>query len=103
MSLTATSFKLTSKNLNTLLNELKTKYDLNSITDERKAELTFLVQKYGYLPYPHVKALKELTPAETIFILIEKLKLNNIYNDNGFHFEENEISAVQRAGCTDGS
>ena len=26
-----------------------------------------LIEKNGYLPYPHIKALEELTPAEVLF------------------------------------
>lgn len=87
------------KSLTDLLAKLKEIY--GEADPQRKNEIIDLVKKYGYLPYPHIKALKELTPAETIAGIEEKFKLNNVYNGNEFNFTE--ISPVKRAGFNDSS
>ena len=42
------------------------------------------MQKYGYLPYPQYKALQELTDAEAIYCLIEKLMYAKTFVDSKF-------------------
>ena len=103
MALTTTSLIINSENLNALLKELKIIYKLNNVDENRKKDIIELVNKYGYLPYPHIKALKELTPSETIVALEEKLKLNKTYNQAGFNFDETTVSPVKRAGFQDAS
>ncbi len=98
MKILESNTKINSENLNALLDELKSIYKADSLDETRKNHIKELVNKYGYIPYPHIKALKELTPAETIIALQEKLKLNKTYNDAGFAFEEDNVSAVKRAG-----
>ena len=53
--------------INEIYAALKNAYPSSNISDERKAELTKLIQEFGYLPYPYVKALEELTPEEILF------------------------------------
>ena len=58
-----------SDKLNEIYSKIKSYYDYESISDERKKYLQDLMQKNGYLPYPHIKALEELTDAEVVFAL----------------------------------
>jgi len=101
MQILKSNVRINPENLNTLLNELKLIYKPDNVDENRKNELIELINRYGYVPYPHIKALKELTPAETLIALEEKLKLNNTYSDTGFAFDENSVSAVKRAGYQD--
>jgi len=89
---------INSENLTQLFAGLKSLYNFASIDENRKNYIINKVQKYGYLPYPHIKALEELTEAETLLALEEKLKLNNIYKDEKFDFKLENISPVSRAG-----
>lgn len=94
---------INSENLTHILNNLKFLYNFESIEENRKNYIINKVQKYGYLPYPHIKALEELTEAETLLALEEKLKLNNIYKDEKFNFKPENISPVSRAGYKNSS
>lgn len=69
-----------------------------TIPNNRKKELSDLIEKYGYLPYSQAKILEELTPSEVIFCLEKKLEINETFKDNKFTVKENLISAVKRAG-----
>ena len=53
-----------SERLNKIYTCLKNKYPSDNISDDRKTELKNLITKYGYLPYPYIKALEELTNEE---------------------------------------
>jgi len=44
-----------------------------------------LVEKYGYLPYSHIKALEELTPAEILFALEIKFKNEGVFENTQTH------------------
>ncbi len=88
--------KINSDNLNQIINELKNLFEVEKVDENRKNQIAEMVNKYGYIPYSHIRALKELSEAETIIALEEKLKLNNTYTENYFTFEE--TSAVKRAG-----
>ena len=77
---------------------VKNFYSKETISFERKQELSSLIEKYGYLPYSQTKAIEQLTPTEVIFCLEKKLELNNTFKENNLNFDENEISAVKRAG-----
>ncbi|OGH99719.1 MAG: hypothetical protein A2104_08920 [Candidatus Melainabacteria bacterium GWF2_32_7] len=90
-------------NLTVIFNELKSIYRIEEVIPERRDYIINQVRKYGYLPYPHIKALEELTPAETIIGLEEKLSLNQTYHNGKFVFKDNEISPVKRAGFADSS
>lgn len=99
MVLTTTSLlTINAENLTRIFNELKSLFNFSAISEERKDYITSLVQKYGYLPYPHIKALEELTEAETLLALEEKLKLNNIYKEGKFVFTPENTSPAVRAG-----
>ena len=91
---------INSENLTRILKQLKSLYNFENIDENRKNYIISKVQKYGYLPYPHIKALEELTEAETLLALEEKFKLNNIYKNEKFDFHPENISPVSRAGYT---
>jgi len=93
--------KISSENLINILQKLKKIYNAENVDEARKQQIIEMIDKYGYVPYPHVKALRELSSAETIIALEEKLKSNKIYSDNGFNFDKDSLSPVQRAGFKD--
>lgn len=78
---------------------LKELFGTENVSDERKHYIQSLVREFGFLPYSHQQALEELTDAETIIGIEEKLKCNNVYKDGVFIF--NDLSPVVRAGLTD--
>ena len=87
-----------SEKLNKIYSKLKEKYSFNSIPDKRKEELKDIINLYGYLNYPYIKALEELTPAEILFGLEIKWKKNGIFKDGKFHFNNDEVSVLARNG-----
>lgn len=80
--------------LNDIYTNLKNTY--SDISEERKEELSKLINKYGYLPYPYIKALEELTPSEILFGLEIKWKNNGIFKDGEFSFTDDKISVLAR-------
>ncbi|MFA6989407.1 MAG: hypothetical protein WC197_04995, partial [Candidatus Gastranaerophilaceae bacterium] len=101
MQMTTSDFLINAKNLTEIFNNLKNLYDVSENIDEKTVKIINEIQKYGYLPYPHIKALEELTPAQTILALEEKFKHNNVYNDKKFVFTK--LSPLERAGIKDSS
>ena len=92
------------KEINESFKNLKKLYKYDSITDDRKEYLKNLIENYGYLPYPYIKALEELTPAEILFGLEIKCAKNDVFDKekNTFGFDNNKISPAQRAGFKNG-
>ena len=91
------------KTLNTLYKKLKDIYEYSSVSEERKEYLKNIISKNGYLPYPYVKALEELSFGEILYGLEIKWKNSGVMNDSGeFAFENNMISPAQRAGYDSG-
>lgn len=86
------------KEINSYYKKLKEIYNYSEISEDRKAYLKDTIEKYGYLPYPHIKALEELSPAEVLFGLEIKWQISGIFSDNTFSFKNEEISPVSRAG-----
>ena len=82
--------------INQIYLKLKEIYKFDEISEERKTHLKQLVEKYQYLPYPHIKALEELTPAEVLFSLETKWRLNNVFDGEKFVFENDKISVLAR-------
>ncbi len=89
--------------INEIYAALKNAYPSSNISDERKAELTKLIQEFGYLPYPYVKALEELTPEEILFGLEIKWKNNKVFDNEKFSFKNSEISVLARNGVKNSS
>ncbi len=82
--------------INNIYSALKKAYPSDKISEERKKELSGLIKKYGYLPYPYIKALEELTPEEILFGLEIKWADNCIFKDGKFDFQDNKISVLAR-------
>ena len=82
------------------INEIYTKlsdyYGVDKIDTERKKYLQNIMIKHGYLNYPYIKAIDELTPAEILYALQFKWIDNHIFNDGKFRFEDEKISALAR-------
>lgn len=83
-----------SETINGIYSKLKETYKFDEISDERKKYLRETVENYGYLPYPHTKALEELCPAEVLFALETKWGVNGIFEEEKFKF--NEVSPLAR-------
>ncbi len=73
---------LSDVDINVFLNSLKYLYGYESVREERKAYLKEMIETYGYLPYPHFQTLNELTPAEVIYTLNQKLIREGVMIDN---------------------
>ena len=80
--------------LNEIYANLKASYP--EVLPERKEKLSKLINEYGYLPYPYIKALEELTPEEILFGLEIKWGNNHIFKDGKFSFQNCKISALAR-------
>lgn len=82
--------------VNSFYEKLKAIYNFDSISDDRKNYLTEIMNEYGYLNYPHIKALEELSPAETLFCLEQKWKNNGVFSAGSFQFENDDVSPLKR-------
>ena len=87
--------------LNTIYSGLKKLYSYDEISEERKNYLKEKVEKFGYLPYYHAKALEELTPAETLYALEIKWKNEKCFENGKFHFENFTQSPLFRHNVKD--
>lgn len=81
--------------INEIYAKLKEICSFDEISDDRKSYLKEKIEKYGYLPYPHIKALEELTPAEVLLGLEIKWGLESVFVEEKFNF--NEMSPLARA------
>lgn len=82
--------------LNEIYEKLKDFYKVKDISSERKALLRNTVKDYGYLTYPYIKAIEELTPAEIIYALQFKWAANGVLKEDKFSFENDKISVLAR-------
>ncbi|MBQ6516736.1 hypothetical protein IJI31_06105, partial [bacterium] len=89
--------------LNEIYSKLKEKYSFDNISDDRKNELSSLIGKFGYLPYPYIKALEELSYEEILFGLEMKWQANGIFEDSEFKFTNDKISVLARNGVKNSS
>ena len=80
-------------NLNNFYSSLKELYPFDSISDERKEYLKSTMEKYGYLPYPHIKALEELSDAEVLYALETKWENEGVFLDGKFSFLKSSVLA----------
>ena len=81
------------ENLNSFYSKLKEMYPFDNISDERKTYLKSLMNKFGYLPYPQIKALEELSDAEVLFAIESKWEANGVFKDGRFEFEKASVLA----------
>lgn len=111
------------KELDILLAKIAQIYRIDEIDKDRKKYLSKTIKKYGYLPYPQYKVLQELTPAETIYCLVEKLiwagtfvvnkfidfknpsvlSRKNIKNSSWFKHEGHNIKLLSLSALGDGN
>ena len=82
-----------SETLNNFYSKIKELYPFDSISEERKEYLSSTMEKYGYLPYPHIKALEELSDAEVLFALETKWKNEGVFKDGKFDFSKASVLA----------
>ena len=68
-------------------------YSFDSISDERKEYLKSTMSKYGYLPYPQIKALEELSDSEVLFALESKWENEGVFKDGKFEFSKASVLA----------
>lgn len=81
------------ESLNSFYAKLKDLYSFNFISDERKEYLKSLMEKFGYLPYPQIKALEELSDSEVLFALEYKWTANGVFKDGKFDFSKTSVLA----------
>jgi len=74
--------------LNDFYSKLKDLYSFDSISDDRKEFLKSQMDKFGYLPYPHIKALEDLTNAEVLYALESKWGSEGVFKDGKFSYEK---------------
>jgi len=82
--------------LNEVYGKLKEYTYYYDLPDSRKEQLRDIVRKYGYLNYPHLKVLEELSAAETLCALEIKWENNGVFKDGKFVFENDKISPLAR-------
>ena len=79
--------------LNSFYSKIKELYSFNYISDERKEYLKSLMERFGYLPYPHIKALEELSDSEVLYALEYKWTANGVFKDGKFDFTKASVLA----------
>lgn len=82
--------------LNEFYTKLRRRYNFDNISVKRKTELKNTISKYGYLNYPHVKVLEELTNEEVLYGLELKWKKNNVFKNGKFSFANSAVSPLAR-------
>lgn len=82
--------------INEIYSKLKEIYSFDEIPEDRKTHLRELIEKHQYLPYPHIKALEELSEAEVLYALETKWRINKIFDGEKFSFENKNISVLAR-------
>ncbi len=117
------SANFASDELDILLAKIAQIYRIEELNPDRKKYLSKTIRKFGYLPYPQFKVLQELTPAETIYCLVEKLiyaktfvvnkfiefdnpsvlARKNIKNSDWFKQEGHDIKLLSLSGLGDGN
>ena len=79
--------------INDFYSKLRELYSFDSISDERKDYLKSTMAHYGYLPYPHIKALEELSNAEVLWALESKWENEGVFKDGKFDFTKTSVLA----------
>lgn len=79
--------------VNLMYQTLKSLYNTDNITQERKDYLSNLMGKYGYIPYSYNRANNELSNEEVLFVLEQKWTQNNVLKDGVFEFTNSSVLA----------
>ena len=87
--------------LNDFYSKLRELFSFETISEERKDYLKTTMAKFGYLPYPHIKALEELTDAEVLWALESKWENEGVFKDGKFSFDK--ASTLARNGVKNSS
>ncbi len=74
--------------LNEVYSKLRELYSFETISEERKDYLKSTMAKFGYMPYPHIKALEELSDAEVLWALESKWENEGVFKDGKFEFKK---------------
>ena len=80
--------------MNDFYSKLREMFSFESISDERKDYLKSTMAKFGYMPYPHIKALEELTDAEVLWALESKWEAEGVFKGGKFVFDK--VSTLAR-------
>ena len=90
------------KELDGLLAKIAQIYGIEDINPDRKRYLARTIRKFGYLPYPQFKVLQELSPAETVYCLVEKLLYTKTFEINKFiEFDNPSVLARKKIKNSD--
>lgn len=81
------------KSVNEFYSALKSLYNVDSITEDRRNYLSGLMDKYGYIPYSYSKACSELSDAEVIFAVERKWLQNGVLNNGYLNFNNSSVLA----------
>ena len=79
--------------LNDFYSKLREMYSFETISEERKDYLKSTMDHYGYLPYPHIKALEELSDAEVLWALESKWEAQGVFKDGKFDYTKASVLA----------
>ena len=79
--------------LNEFYSKLREMYSFETISEERKDYLKSTMNHYGYLPYPHIRALEELTDAEVLWALESKWESQGVFKDGKFDYTKASVLA----------
>ncbi|MBP3925051.1 hypothetical protein J6E39_07415 [bacterium] len=82
--------------INEIYSKLKENISFDSISQERKKELSRMMKEYGYLNISYQRALEELSDAEILYALEFKWTKNGVFKDNKFIFDDKNISVLAR-------
>ena len=96
-----TTNKSYEKVINNFYKLLKSKHPAELIKKERKNDLQSKMEKFGYLPYPYIKALRELSDAEVLFCLEHKWKNEGVFKDGKFTFSQISVLARNNINNSD--
>ena len=72
----------TSFDIKELFPRLTQIYGVGEVSEERKKYLDETIDKFGYIPYPHYKAIEELTDGEIIYALIKIFENEGVYKNS---------------------
>ena len=75
------------ESLNSFYSKIKSLYSFNYISEERKEYLKSQMERFGYLPYPHIKALEELSDSEVLYALEYKWSANGVFENGKFDYK----------------
>lgn len=86
--------------LNDFYSKIKSEHNFDSISEERKIELSDMMNQYGYIPYSYSRSLVELNDTEVLFALEYKWKANNVIDSTSGNFVFGNPSVLARNNVT---